>query len=331
LLFLDSHLREIRAAALRIDGYTRHTPLLATDLGDQIFVKAECLQPTGSFKVRGAFNSILSIRAQEPDINAVLASSSGNHGQAVAYAARRLNLKAVIVMPDDSNPVKVAGVREQGAEIVDGVTWENREQVVETIRQDRGLPIIHPFNDWRTIHGQGTIATEVVADRPDVGMIVAPVGGGGLLSGIALAAKALSQGRVKVIGVEPAAANDASESLRAGVLQSLETAPDTLADGVRAKHIGDKAFDVLVKRGYVDAIVTVSEEEILAAVGVVWRQLHVVVEPTGALPVAALIGGKLPMSRLDAPVALVLSGGNIDPAIVPMALEAAQEMAPAAS
>ena len=321
-LYLDTHWKEIQAASTRIRGYVRRTPLLPTDFGEAVFVKPESLQPTGSFKVRGAFNAILSIRAEDPAIAGVVAGSSGNHGQAVAYAARVLGIRAIIAMPEDSNPVKVDAVRNLGAETVAGVTWENRDEVVARIAEERQLAIVHPFDDWSTIYGQGTVATEVFAECSNLGAVVAPVGGGGLLAGIALATKALTNSRATVIGVEPEVASDASESLRRGVRHSLQQAPQTVADGVRAKRIGARNFEVLVDHGCADEIVTVSEEEILTAVGVAWRQLRLVIEPTGALPIAALLAGKLPASRVSRPIALILSGGNINPAVLPAALTA---------
>ncbi|MGD0833754.1 MAG: threonine/serine dehydratase [Candidatus Dormibacteria bacterium] len=317
--FLTDHAAAIRAAASRIAGHVRHTPLLdATDVGpagEAVLLKPELLQPTGSFKVRGAFNAALALLERSPDSPGLITVSSGNHGQAVALAAARLGLRCIVVMPQGSNPVKVAAVAALGAEVVsEGVTGENREQRVLEVMAGTGLDLIHPFDAWDTIHGQGTIGLEVLADCADLGMLVTPVGGGGLISGCAIAVKA-ARPAVRVVGVEPELAADAAASRRTGQRQHLEHAPATLADGLRSLAIGERGFEVIVERGQVDDIVTVSEAEIESAVLAAWTRLHLVVEPSGAVPLAALLAGRLPATAAGPRAVLVLSGGNVDPSL----------------
>src|SRR5262245_10525628 len=312
--YLEEHATEIEAAAERIRPHVRRTPLLTTDLDPRLRLKPENLQRTGSFKVRGAFNAVLQLRHRQPDLRGVIAVSSGNHAQAVALAARTAGLPAVVLIPFDANPAKVAATRAHGAEVIqDGITFANREQRMREVMAERGLTLVHPFDDWDIIHGQGTAAREMLADDPEIGTIVAPVGGGGLICGTALAARARG-GRVRVIGVEPERADDARRTLAAGTIQTLDRVPDTLADGVRVTAIGRRNFEVLVERGLIDDIVTVSETEIQEGLLTAWLQLRLALEPTGALPLAAFLAGRLP--RDDRPIGLVLSGGNANPRIV---------------
>jgi len=312
--YLSSHLAEIEAASERIRPHVRWTPALATDLDAKLVLKPECLQVTGSFKVRGAFNAIPRLRERKPDSRGVIAVSSGNHAQAVALAARTTGLAAVILIPADSNPAKIAATRVLGAEVItDGVTGDNREALLKEVGEERGLDVIHPFDDWDIIHGQGTAAYELLHDRPDVRTIVAPVGGGGLISGTALAAKARDAG-IRVIGVEPELAADAAASLHSKQRQSLPAPPKTIADGVRTLAIGQRSFEVLVEQGLLEDVVTVSEAEIESAVLVAWERLKLALEPTGALSLAAYLASKL--GAIAEPLALILSGGNFDRALV---------------
>ena len=307
-------MKEILEAAERIRPHVRRTPLLRTDLDDRLRLKAECFQLTGSFKARGAFNAVLNKRAADPSMTGVIAVSSGNHAQALALSARSAGLKAVIIIPADANPEKVQQTRAYGAQVIqDGVTFANREQRLRDEMEGSGLVLVHPFNDWDVIHGQGTVAMEMLDDDPAIEMIVTPCGGGGLLSGTALWAKHANPAR-KVIGVEPAAADDASRSLHSGRLVRLEDSPVTLADGVRALSMLDKTFEVIVTRGLVDDIVTVTEDEIAEAVRVAWFRLHLALEPTGALPLAAFLAGKLPAA--PSVIGLVMTGGNADRAVI---------------
>jgi threonine dehydratase len=312
--FLGQHLAAVREAATRIEGHVRHTPILpGEDVAAGLALKPELLQPTGSFKVRGAFNAMLSLLEREPSPPGVMTVSSGNHGQAVALAARRLGLRCLVLMPETSNPAKVAAVRSLGAEVATrGITGENREQRALEVQRETGLALIHPFDAWETIHGQATIGLEVLGDVPDLGMVVTPVGGGGMISGCAMAIKAIRP-EVLLVGVEPELAADAAASRRSGRHERLDAAPATIADGLRSLTLGDRCFEVIVERGLVDDLVTVTEGEIEAAMGVAWQRLHLVVEPSGAVPLAALLAGRLPAVPRGGRTVLVLSGGNVDP------------------
>lgn len=307
------HLAEIRRAADRIRGHVRRTPLVRTDISAGLMVKPESLQRTGSFKARGAFNAVLSLVEREPDVAGVVTHSSGNHGQALACAAQAAGLRATIVVPEGVTPSKVAGIRSFGATVVsDGVTYDNRERVAEEIARSEGLHLIHPYDDWDVVHGAGTVGLEILEDVPAPGAVVVPVGGGGQISGIALALSVLSPSTA-VIGVEPEAADDAARSLRSGILQTLPTDPVTLAEGVKSKSIGDRNFEVIVSDGLVRDVVTVSEEELVSAVRVAWMGLKLAVEPTGALALAAYLTGKVPAGSAEHPTVIILSGGNFDP------------------
>jgi threonine dehydratase len=304
--YLEQHFALVREAAGRIRPHIRRTPCLTADIDPDLRLKPECFQVTGSFKVRGAFNAILTLAAKEPRPAGVIAVSSGNHAQAVALAASTVGLPALVLIPEDANPAKVAATRALGAEVIqEGITFANREQRLREEMAARGLTLVHPFDDWDVIHGQGTAAMELIEDEPELRVIVAPVGGGGLLSGTAISAKSHNQA-LKVIGVEPAAADDAYRSWKSGSIQKLEAAPRTLADGVRTTAIGTRTFEVMFGNGLVDEIVTVTEDEIAEAVRVAWSRLHIALEPTGALPLAAYLSAKLPPGRTG----LILSGGN---------------------
>ena len=310
------HLAEIRRAAARIEGHVRRTPLLRTDISPGLMVKPESLQLTGSFKARGAFNAVLSLLEREPDVAGVVTHSSGNHGQALACAAQAAGLKATIVVPDGVTPAKIAGIRSFGATLVSiGVTYDNREEIAEEIAASQGLRLIHPYDDWDVIHGAGTVGLEILEDLAAPGAVVVPVGGGGQISGIALAISALSP-ETAIIGVEPEVANDAAQSLHAGTLQSLASDPATLAEGVKSKSIGNRNFEVIVGDALVRDIVTVSEDELKDALRVAWTRLKLAIEPTAALTLAAYLTGRVPPGSAEHPTVIVLSGGNFDPATV---------------
>lgn len=299
--------------------------MLRTDLSPGLMVKPESLQLTGSFKARGAFNAVLCLVEREPDVAGVVTHSSGNHGQALACAARAAGLKATIVVPDGVTPAKIAGIRSFGATLVsDGVTYDNREEIAEGIAASEGLRLIHPYDDWDVIHGAGTAGLEVLEDVPAPGAIVVPVGGGGQISGIALAASALSPATA-IIGVEPELADDAARSLRAGTLQSLASDPMTLAEGVKSKSIGRRNFEVIVGDRLVRAIVTVSEAELREALRVAWTRLKLAIEPTAALTLAAYLTGRVPPGSAEHPTVIVLSGGNFDSATVAGLLASSSE------
>ena len=304
--FLEQHNEQVREAGHRIQKYVRRTPCLTTDLDPDLRLKPECFQVTGSFKPRGAFNAVLSQMAREPRPAGVIAVSSGNHAQAVALAARTVGIPALILIPEDANPAKVAATRALGAEVIqEGITFANREERLQEVMAERGYSLVHPFDDWDVIHGQGTAALELLEDAPDLEVVSTPVGGGGLLSGTAIVAKAHHPG-MKVVGVEPANADDAYQSWKAGSIKSLANAPSTVADGVRTTAIGQRNFEVMFANELVDEIVTVTEDEIATGVRVAWTRLRIALEPTGALPLAAFLAGKLPRGR----VGMILSGGN---------------------
>jgi threonine dehydratase len=304
--YVEEHADRVTRAAARIRGHVRRTPTLSTDLDSALRLKPECFQVTGSFKPRGAFNAILSLVSRGERPPGVIAVSSGNHAQAVALAASTVGLPALILIPEDANPAKVAATRALGADVIqDGITFANREKRLREVMSERRYVLVHPFDDWDVIHGQGTVARELLQDAPDLEVIAAPVGGGGLLSGTAISAKR-HRSTLKVIGVEPAAADDAFQTWRAGRIQSLAASPSTLADGVRTTAVGQRNFEVMFERGLVDEIVTVTEEQISTAVDVAWSRLHLALEPTGALTLAAYLAGKLPRGR----VGLIFSGGN---------------------
>jgi threonine dehydratase len=304
--FLDQHTAAVHEAARRIRPHVRRTPSLSTDLDKSLRLKAECFQVTGSFKPRGAFNAVLSLVESGLRPKGVIAVSSGNHAQAVALAARTVGLPALILIPEDANPAKVAATRALGAEVIqEGITFANREQRLREVMTERQLTLVHPFDDWDVIHGQGTAGLELLEDEPAIDLVATPVGGGGLLSGTAIAAKS-HNASVRVVGVEPVVADDAYRSWKTGKIQTLERAPATLADGVRTTAIGQRNFEVMFGQGLVDEIVTVSEEEIAGAVELAWTRLHLALEPTGAMPLAAFVSGKLRGRR----VGLVLTGGN---------------------
>ena len=304
-------LEEIREAAERIRGVAVHTPLLRWD--DRTWLKPESLQPVGAFKMRGAYNAVASLTDEER-ARGVVTYSSGNHAQAVARAARLLGAHATIVMPEDAPPVKVEGVRRDGAEIVvTGRTGEERHaRALELVERD-GRVMIEPYDDRRIIAGQGTCGLEIAEDLPAVTSVLIPVSGGGLSAGIATAIKALAPS-ARVIGVEPELAADARESLAKGEIVrwdgSLTTR--TMADGLRVEHLGWLPF--LHLRRFMDEIVTVSEEQMADAMRQLATRARLVVEASGAAGMAAHLSGAAPQPEGDDQRVIVISGGNVDPA-----------------
>lgn len=308
-------LEAIRSAAATLEGIAARTPLV--DFGPpeaRRLLKAESLQPIGAFKLRGAYVAIASLPA---DVRArgVITYSSGNHAQGVARAARLLGIPAVIVMPSDAPAIKRDRVAADGAEIVVvGPASDERQRVAESIAAQRSLSIIPPFDDARIIAGQGTVGLELDTDVPDLAVVLVPVGGGGLASGVAAAIKALRH-NVRVIGVEPALAADARESLERGeiVRWPAELVSRTIADGTRTQALGRLTFAHL--SAHLDRIVTVSEAEIAASVRLAAERSRLVVEPSGALGIAAMAfhGRELGLDRETGSVVAVVSGGNVDP------------------
>jgi threonine dehydratase len=305
----------IRAAAERLRGITIRTPLLGFGPPqDRRFLKAESLQPIGAFKLRGAYVAVASLSPEEL-ARGVITYSSGNHAQGVARAARLLGAPAVVVMPSDAPAVKRERVAADGAEIVIvGTASDERQRVAEEIAAQRGLAVIPPFDDDRIIAGQGTVGLEIAADMPDLAVVLVPVGGGGLASGIATAIAGLRPS-VRVIGVEPELAADARESLERGeiVAWPAELVSRTIADGTRTQALGARTFAHM--RAHLDSIVTVSEAEIAAGVRLAAERSRLVVEPSGALGIAAMAfhAGELGIERVDGSVVAVVSGGNVDP------------------
>ena len=306
--YLEEHSAQVREAADRIRPHVRRTPVLSTDLDPQLRLKPESFQVTGAFKPRGAFNAVLSMLERGERPPGLIAVSSGNHAQGVALAAATVGLPALILIPEGSNPAKVAATRALGAEVIqDGITFVNREERMRELMDELGYVLVHPFDDWDVIHGAGTAVRELLEDEPELEVIVTPVGGGGLISGSAISAKS-HRASIKVIGVEPAVADDAYQSWKSGHIVTLQTSPTTMADGVRTASIGKRNFEVMFDNRLVDEIVTVTEDEIASAVRVAWSRLHLALEPTGTLPLAAYLSGKLPKARTG----LVFSGGNAD-------------------
>jgi threonine dehydratase len=303
-------LEEIRAAAGRIGASIHRTPLLTSRsiserIGLEVRLKCENLQRAGSFKIRGALNALLQIPAAERG-RGVVAFSSGNHAQGVALAARMLGIPATIVMPENSVAAKVAATKGYGAEVVTaGVTAATRDTVAKEIAARSGAAVIPPFDDERIIAGAGTVGLEIVEEWPEVSAIITPLGGGGLLSGTALAATSLRPD-IDVFGVEPRAGNDGQQSFHAGRIITIEP-PRTIADGARTRAIGERNFAVIRER--VRDIVSVTDEVLLEATRWAMARTKLVIEPTGALGLAALFSGEL---KPRGPVAVVVSGGNLD-------------------
>jgi threo-3-hydroxy-L-aspartate ammonia-lyase len=304
---------EIAAAADRIDGVAVRTPLVPFP-GRPLLIKPESLQPTGSFKLRGAY-SVISALDQEARRRGVIAHSSGNHAGAVAFAAARLGVRAVLVIPANAPEVKLAAVRSAGAEIVTVAPGlDSRLAATEELVARHGYTLIPPFEHRGIIAGQGTVGLEIAADCPAADLVVVPVSGGGLISGIAAAVKAARAG-VRVVGVEPELAADARDSLRAGrrVAWPSQQTQRTIADALRIEQIGELTFAHI--EALVDDIVTVTEEEIRTAVRRLACEARLVAEPGGAVAVAACLLREHELPRASTPVA-VLSGGNIEPALL---------------
>jgi len=318
-------LTQLHEAQARLKGVAVHTPLVRYfelnpgSATGELYFKPESLQPIGSFKLRGAYNKIASLTEAER-ARGVVTYSSGNHAQGVAYAARVLGAHAVIVMPAAAPKVKMDATAALGAEIVTvgSSSDERREKALELARE-HGYVVIPPYDDAEIIAGQGTAGLEILEDMPDVELILVPVGGGGLSSGVAAAVK-LSGSRAKVIGVEPALASDAQQSLRAGhvVRIAAESAASTVADGLRTQSIGAMNFEHLTQ--YLDGVVTVAEDEILRAMRQIITGARLMTEPSGAVTMAAWMfhAAELPASRKTV---AIISGGNADPKQVAEVLE----------
>jgi threonine dehydratase len=294
-------LADVQAAAERIAGVAHRTPVLTSrTLGEDIFLKAECFQRGGAFKFRGAYNKLATL---EPGQD-VIAFSSGNHAQAVALAARLRGVRATIVMPEDAPAAKLEATRGYGAEVVTYDRWtEDREQIGARLAEERGLVLVKPYDDPHVMAGQGTIALELLDDLTELDALVLPVSGGGLAAGCATVVKSLSPS-TRVIGVEPAAGDDHARSRAAGERVRVGI-PRTIADGLGAPEPGELTWQV--NSELVDDFVSVSDDELVEAMTFLFDRMKVVVEPSGAAGVAALMHDRVPRGR----VAIVLSGGNV--------------------
>jgi len=303
---------DVLEAAERVAGVARHTPLTAShafsDLtGADVRLKLENTQRTGAFKIRGATNRIERLSAEERAAGVVTASA-GNHGQGVALAASRLGVDATIVMPEQAAVSKVEATEHYGAEVVlHGVDYDSAAAHAHELEAERGLTYVHAFEDDDVMAGQGTIGLEILEDCPEVDTVVVPIGGGGLISGIATAVKG-AKPDVRVVGVQAEGAASAARSLEAGHVVELD-AVDTIADGLAARRVGDRTFAVIAER--VDEVVTVSDSEIAVAVMLALERAKTLVEGAGAVPLAALLAGAIDVEP-DETVVAVCSGGNID-------------------
>lgn len=304
---------EIRAASRRLAGVARRTPLLVSHSVDEragaaIRLKAEHLQRTGSFKVRGAANALAIL--VEAGTRAVVTASSGNHGQAVAFAARTLGVSARVVVPTTANPLKVAAIEGYGARVeYAGTTSQDRLERAQEIARSAGIPFVPPYDDVAVMAGQATIGLEILGDFAEVETVLVPIGGGGLIAGIASAIK-MTAPRVRVIGVEPEGAPKASRSKSAGRRVVL-AATETVADGLKALALGERTWPLI--DALVDDVVTVSDAEILDTVRFLALRTKQVVEPSGATALAFTLRPSRPVAGQR--VAVVLSGGNVDPAL----------------
>lgn len=307
---------DIVRAAARVAPHVHHTPLLRSrTLG--FAMKAENLQKGGAFKLRGAINRLSALPPHER-ARGVVTYSSGNHAQGVAIAGALLGVPAVVVMPQDSAPHKVAATRGYGAEVVtEGVTVQTRQAVAEAVAAECGATLVAPFDDAFIIAGQGTVGLELMRQGDDIDTVVVPLGGGGLLAGVALAVKTLRP-QAKVYGVEPATGNDGQRSLRAGRRIVLDAPPATIADGARTLSVGERNFAIMQR--YVDDIFTVDDDVLLDAIWLLASRVKTVVEPTGALGAAAVLQGLVPAGPRTA---VVLSGGNIGAEVLARAAQRA--------
>jgi len=301
---------DILAAASRLEKRVHHTPILRSRqldklCGAEIFLKTENLQRAGSFKIRGAYNTISQLSDDEKR-RGVISYSSGNHAQGVALASRMLGIAATIVVPNDIIETKRQATEGYGAQLVKaGLTSADRKAKAEELCAQQNLTMIPPYDDERIITGQSTVGLELMQDLPDLDAIVAPIGGGGLMAGIATAARGMGR-KLKVIGVEPQDADDTVRSLKAGSRQRIE-APQTIADGLRAVEPGELTFPIIQK--LVDDVVTVSDAAILQTLVWLLERSKLLVEPSGATALAALIDGRIVLP--GARVGVIVSGGNI--------------------
>jgi threonine dehydratase len=304
--------RDFEEARARMGEYVYRTPLLTSRLlsehaGFEVRLKAEMFQRGGSYKIRGPMNKFAYLTDAQKR-RGVVCSSAGNHAQGVALAAAHYGIKAVVVMAENATPSKVAATRAYGAEVVlHGTIWDEANERARQLVEERGYTYIHPFDDQQLITGQGTLGLEIYEDWPEVEVAIVPIGGGGLISGVALALKSCNPA-IKVIGVESSGAPGMTRSVQEGHLLTLDRV-DCIIDGLRVKRVGEKTYEIV--REYVDDLVTLPDEQIFEAVVWIMSHLKVVAEGAAAAPVAALLQGLIRTPR-DGKIACVLSGGNIN-------------------
>jgi threonine dehydratase len=302
---------DVVAAHDRIREAAHRTPVLTSRTADamtgaRLFFKAENFQRMGAFKFRGAFNAISQFTAEQKR-GGVLAFSSGNHAQAIALSARELGVPAVILMPQDAPQMKIDATRGYGAEVILFDRYkEDREALSKRLAQERGMTLIPPYDHPHVMAGQGTATKELIEDAGELDTLVVCVGGGGLLSGSAVAARALNPD-IEIFGVEPQAGNDGQQSFRSGEIVHIET-PRTIADGAQTQHLGEYTFPVI--RSLVDDMLTVTDEELVQTMKFFASRMKIVVEPTGCLAAAAVLQGKVDIRGKR--VGIILSGGNVD-------------------
>lgn len=309
---LTINLEDIKTASNRLKHYVRHTPLLRGDKLDkvincEVYLKPECLQITGSFKLRGATNKMLTLTEEEKE-KGIIASSSGNHAQGVAYAANKFGIKATLVLPENAPLTKIEGTKALGAKVIlHGFDSIQRYKKLYEIMERTGQTLVHSYDDPYLIAGQGTVGYEIMEDMKDLDAIIVPLGGGGLLAGIAVAVKEMNP-NVRIIGVEPAAIPRYSESRRVGKPVEVPM-KNTIADGLMITKTGENTYPIIEK--YVDEVITVSDEYIYIALSEVLFKTKLVVEPSAVIGIAAAIAGKIKYKSNDK-ICFVLSGGNID-------------------
>ena len=304
-------LQEIREAQKRIQGFAFRTPCYHAFSEKNVYLKLECFQPVRSFKIRGASNKILSIPVKERKERGVITASSGNHGLAVAYVANRLGIRATIVLPEKVNPDKLEMIRSLGAKtVLFGAQQDERARKAEEIQRKEGQIFIQPFNDEEIIAGQATCGLELIEDVKNLDSVYVPIGGGGLISGVSAAIKLNQRTRkVKVFGVQPEGSPSMYESMKKGSLSSIE-ASKTVADGLSVRRPGEITYSFVEK--FVDDIILVSDDEILAATKRLIQKEHILSEPSGA----AAFAGLLKSRKDDSPSSAIVSGGNISRAIL---------------
>ena len=311
----EPDLQDIREAHERIRGHIHRTPVLTCETLNrqchaELFFKCENFQKVGAFKIRGAANAVFSLTGEEAS-NGVATHSSGNHAAALAQAARWREIKAYVVMPENAPEVKRKAVAGYGAKIVFcKPTLEDRERTLAAVLKKTGAAMVHPYNDYRVIAGQATAALELCEEIRDLDAVVAPVGGGGLISGTALSVHVLSP-NTKVMAAEPQNADDAFQSFKAGHIIPVQN-PDTIADGLRTS-LGDKTFSII--RKWVDTVIPVSEKDIVQAMRMIWERMKIIVEPSSSVPLGAVMTD--PGFFSGKRIGIILSGGNVDLASLP--------------